>query len=163
MPQTPLESRSGSECQSQWLWEGSVTPTQHSGHCSRHWHDPESARNTHQHPKMLLLREDFVLEAFTRSMPGQFQGAWWFWVDTGLGLKPHRVPPALPCSLTCKSSLGSLSAAARVALGSQWWIRDTWSQPGLPGATRRLTPATGEEEKRKKLVFLGHAHDSASC
>lgn len=80
----------------------------------------------------------------------QFQGAWWFCVARGLGLKPHRVPPALPCTLTCKSSLGSLSAAARVALGSQWWIRDTWSQPGLPGATRRLTPATGEEEKRKK-------------
>lgn len=94
---------------------------------------------------------------------GQFQGACRFWVATGLGLKPHRVPPALPCTLTCKSSLGSLSAAARVALGSQWWIRDTWSQPGLPGATRRLTPAIGEEEKRKKLVFLGHAHDSASC
>lgn len=85
----------------------------------------------------------------------QFQGAWWFWVATGQGLKPHRVPPAVPCSLTCKSSLGSPSAAARVALGSQWWIRDTWSQPGLPGAARRLTPATGEEEKRKKLVFWG--------
>lgn len=93
----------------------------------------------------------------------QFQGVWWFWVATGLGLKSQRVPPTLPCTLTCKSSLGSPSAAVRVALGSQWWIRDTWSQPGLPGATRRLTPATGEEEKRKKLIFLGHAHDGTSC
>lgn len=70
----------------------------------------------------------------------------------------------LPRTLTCKSSLGSPSAAERVAPGSQWWIRDTWSQPGLPGAACRLTPATGEEKKkRKKQGFLGRAHDGASC
>lgn len=70
----------------------------------------------------------------------------------------------LPRTLTCKSSLGSPSAAERVAPGSQWWIRDTWSQPGLPGAACRLTPATGEEKKkRKKRGFLGRAHDGASC
>lgn len=50
--------------------------SQHSGHCSRHWHNPESAlyaHNRHQCPKMLLLCEDFALEAFARSVPGQFR------------------------------------------------------------------------------------------
>lgn len=82
MPQTPLERRSGTECQSQWLWEGSVAPTHVTSQwalCRGHWHDLESApyaHKRHQHPKtllLLLLCGDFVLEAFTQSVPGQFR------------------------------------------------------------------------------------------
>lgn len=69
-------------------------------------------------------------------------------------VRSRTEPPGAAPALTCRSSRGSLSAAARVAPGSQWWIRDTWSQPGLPGAARRLSPAAGRE-KRKKRGFWG--------
>lgn len=163
MPQTPLERWSVTE--SRQPWEGWVAPTR-----AASWGAPGS-RHRHAPQKCPLLPLQAsapksaapatwvfaVLEGFARSVPGRFWGA------LAPGLKPRRAPSVPPRALTCKSSLGSPSAAARVVPGSQWWIRDTWSQPGLPGAAHHLTPATGEEKKRKKRGFLGRAYDGVSC
>lgn len=149
----------------------------HSGHCSRNWHDPESApyaHNRHQHPKtlllLLLLCRDCVLEAFARSMPGQFRSI--RAVSGGVVvLGCHRLgfeaPQSPPSTALNPLPVNHPWGACLPQRESRWGVSGGFGIHGASlGSPEPLAASPLPQGKRKRgrnEVFLGQAHDGASC